>query len=75
MASIDKDVPVSTMGYIHHLRAKLTKSDDEFIATPTKLKGSGIISSITESDGIIEIPPYKEGLKKGEKVIIKLHPQ
>ena len=75
MATIDRDVPVSTMGYIHHLRAKLTKAENEFIATPTKLKGSGIISSITESDGIIEIPPYREGLKKGEKVIIKLHPQ
>ena len=74
-ATIEKDVPVSTMGYVHHLRAKLIKSEDEFKATPTKLKGSGIISSVTESDGIIEIPPYKEGLKKGEKVIIKLHPQ
>ena len=75
MATIDKDVPVSTMGYVNYLRAKLKILENEFIAVPIKLKGSGIISSITESDGIIEIPPYKEGLKKGEKVMIKLHPQ
>ena len=75
MATIDRDVPVSTMGYVHYLRAKLKVLENDFTAIPIKLKGSGIITSITESDGIIEIPPYKEGLKKGEKVIIKLHPQ
>ena len=74
LATINKDVPVSTMGYINYLRIKLEKIDNDFIAIPTRLKGSGIISSLTESHGIIEIPPYQEGLKKGEKVLVKLFP-
>ncbi|MFX1340204.1 MAG: gephyrin-like molybdotransferase Glp [Promethearchaeota archaeon] len=75
IATISKDVPVSTMGYINYLRAKLEKNDNNFIAIPTRLKGSGIISSLTESHGIIEIPPFQEGLKKGEKVLMKLFPK
>ncbi len=73
-ATISKDVPVSGMGYISYLRVKLEKEENNFIANPVKLKGSGIISSLTQSDGIVEIPSHKEGLKKGEKVIIKLFP-
>lgn len=71
-ATIVRDVPVSSMGYVNHLRVKVEKLDNDFKATPVRLKGSGIISSLTESDGIVEIPPYQEGLKKGEKVLIKL---
>ena len=73
--TISKDVPVSTMGYINHLRVKLEKRESELLAIPIRLKGSGIISSLTESDGIIEIPPYKEGLKQGERSLVKLHPK
>jgi molybdenum cofactor synthesis domain-containing protein len=75
LATINKDVPISTMGYINYLRIKLEKIDNDFIAIPTRLKGSGIISSLTESHGIIEIPPNQEGLKKGEKVLVKLFPK
>jgi molybdopterin biosynthesis enzyme len=39
------------------------------------LKGSGIISSLTESDGIVEIPPFQEGLKKWDRVLVKLFPK
>jgi molybdopterin molybdotransferase len=74
-ANIDRDVPVSTMGYINHLRVKLEKKETEIIAIPTRLKGSGIISSLTESDGIVEIPPFQEGLKKGDRVLVKLFPK
>ncbi len=74
-ASISKDVPVSSLGYINHLRVKIEKNKNEYNAIPIKLKGSGVISSLTQSDGIIEIPPFQEGLKKGEKVIIKIFPK
>jgi len=73
-ATIDKDIPLSSMGYINYLRVKLEKQQNAFIARPVKLKGSSIISSLTQSDGIIEIPPYAEGLKKGESVLVKLFP-
>jgi len=74
IATISKDVPVSRMGYKHFLRVKLEKKENIFIALPVKLKGSGIISSLTQSDGIVEISEGKEGLKKGEKVSVYLHP-
>ncbi|MEJ2296017.1 MAG: molybdopterin-binding protein, partial [Candidatus Lokiarchaeota archaeon] len=69
-ATISKDVPVSTMGYINHLRVMLEKRENELFAIPIRLKGSGIISSLTESEGIIEIPPFKEGLKQGERFLV-----
>ncbi len=75
IAEIKKDVPVSGLGYLHYLRVIIEKSEDKLIAIPVKLKGSGVISSLTESDGIVEIPPHQEGLKKGEKVIVKLFPR
>jgi len=75
MAIIGKDVPVSGLGYLHYLRVKVKKEKNEFIAIPVKLKGSGVISSLTNSDGIVEIPPHQEGLKKGEKLIVKLFPR
>ena len=74
-ASINKDVPVSGLGFLHYLRVKVEKEKNKFIAIPVKLKGSGVISSLTSSDGIVEIPPYQEGLKKGDKVIVKLFPK
>jgi len=74
IATISKDVPVSRMGYKHFLRVKLEKKENNLIALPVKLKGSGIISSLTQSDGFVEISEEKEGLKKGEKVLVYLHP-
>ena len=71
---ISRDVPVSGLGFLHYLRVKIERSEEGFIAHPVKLKGSGVISSLTKSDGIVEIPSYQEGLKKGDKVIVKLFP-
>jgi len=75
IAHIKKDVPVSSLGFLHHLRVKIDIIDNQIVANPVKLKGSGVISSLTESDGIVEILPHQEGLKKGEKVIVKLFPR
>ena len=74
IAHIKKDVPVSSLGFLHHLRVKINITENQLVAHPVKLKGSGVISSLTESDGIVEILPHQEGLKKGEKVIVKLFP-
>ena len=74
-AEISRDVPVSGLGYVHYLRVRVEKHETKWIAAPVKLKGSGVISSLTESDGIVEIPPNQEGLKKGEKITVKLFPR
>lgn len=72
---INKDVPVSKMGYLNYLRVKIDIQKDRILASPVKLKGSGVISSLTDSDGIVEIPPPQEGLKAEDLVSIKLHPR
>ena len=74
-ATIKNDVPVSGLGFLHYLRVKIEKKENKFLAVPVKLKGSGVISSLTTSDGIIEIPSHQEGLKKGDYVLVKLHPE
>jgi len=74
VAEMDKDVPVSRMGYLHYLRVELDRKGDKFIASSVRLKGSGIITSLTKSDGIVEISKEQEGLKAGEKVIVKYLP-
>jgi len=74
-ANIQKNVPVSRLGFLHHLRVKIEYFNDKIIANPVKLKGSGVISSLTQSDGTVEVPPHQEGLKKGEQVIVKLFPK
>jgi len=74
IAEIDKDIPVSRMGYLHYLRVYLEIKEDKIIARSVRLKGSGIITSLTNSDGIIEISKEQEGLKAGEKILVKLLP-
>ncbi|MBN1214769.1 MAG: molybdopterin molybdotransferase MoeA [Candidatus Lokiarchaeota archaeon] len=75
VAIINQDVPVSSMGYIHNLRVKLEFIKNSLVAIPIRLKGSSLISSLTNSDGIVEILPFQEGIKKGDNVIVKLHPK
>jgi len=72
---ISKDVPVSSMGFLNFLRVKIERTREKIVAHPVKLKGSGVIRSLTESDGIVDIPSYQEGLKKGDLVSIMLFPQ
>jgi molybdopterin molybdotransferase len=47
MAKLNKDVPVSGLGYLHYLRVNLEIIEEELIAIPVKLRGSGVISSLT----------------------------
>jgi molybdenum cofactor synthesis domain-containing protein len=72
IAEIDRDIPVSRMGYLNYLRVSLERKKDKIIAKSVRLKGSGIISSLTQSNGIVEISKEREGLKAGDKVIVKL---
>lgn len=74
-AILGKDVPVTNLGYVHYLRVKLKKEGNDYTAHPVRLKGSGVISSLTEADGIVEIPPSEEGLFKGDRVFVKLFPK
>ncbi len=74
-AIISKDVPVTELGAIHYLRVKIKDRENQLYADPVMLKGSGVISSLTESDGIVEIDSEREGLKKGDQIVVKLFPK
>ena len=78
---------VGAKNYEVHVRAKLTDRVPsqlgryEFVkvwyengvARPIKKKGSGIISSLIESNGYIEIPEDSEGHLEGEEVWVTLY--
>ncbi|MEM3541534.1 MAG: molybdopterin molybdotransferase MoeA [Candidatus Methanomethylicia archaeon] len=62
----------SQLGSREHLRVKVVKRGDEYIAIPLRLTGSGLLSSITQATGIIVIPEELEGLEEGEEVEVTL---
>jgi len=74
IAEINNDVPVSGLGALNFLRVKMKREEDKIIAFPIRLRGSGVLTSLTQSDGIVEIKPNQEGLKKGELVVVDLFP-
>ena len=65
----------SELGVRDFLRVKLVRSGSEFLAEPLKLTGSGILSTITKSTGMVVIPEEVEGVEEGEEVdVILLRP-
>ncbi|BCJ86372.1 molybdopterin molybdotransferase MoeA [Effusibacillus dendaii] len=65
-ARLSRNLP-SAVGRSDYVRVRLEKRDGEMWAIPVFGK-SGLISVISESDGVIEIPARKEGLLQGEWV-------
>ena len=62
---------VSKLGVEEFLRVKLGKVGETMIATPIA-GGAGTLTSITEADGIIRIPPHVEGFSAGTPVPCEL---
>lgn len=61
----------SKLGVEEFLRVKLGQVGDRIVATPLP-RGAGMITSITEADGIIRIPRQAEGIKDTEPVRAEL---
>jgi putative molybdopterin biosynthesis protein len=61
----------SKLGLEEFLRVKLGKVGDRVVAAPLP-RGAGLITSITEADGIIRIPNQVEGIKDHEAVSAEL---
>lgn len=57
----------SSMGRTDYIRVKLTEKDGEWWAEPIIGK-SGLISTLVQSDGMLEIAAEKEGARQGELV-------
>lgn len=72
-AELSKNIP-SELGRRDFIRVSIEIKANKIYATPTRLKGSALISSLVKSDGIIEIPENLEGLEKGMIVPVHLFP-
>jgi molybdopterin molybdotransferase len=54
------------------LRARVVERDGEFLAEPVRVKGSGIITTMTAANGYVIIPEDREGLRENEVVTVHL---
>jgi molybdopterin molybdotransferase len=62
----------SALGRRVFLRVRVYERDNEFFADPIRIKGSGILSTMTKANGYVIIPGDCEGLEEGESVIVHL---
>ncbi|WP_243013969.1 gephyrin-like molybdotransferase Glp [Brevibacillus borstelensis] len=69
-AKIARNVP-SAVGRTDYIRVKLEEREDGLWAVPVFGK-SGLISTLVESEGIVEIAANKEGIVEGESVKVHL---
>lgn len=72
IAIAQKDIP-STVGRTDFVRVKLQKDASRYYAEPIRVSGSGILSSMTKSDGFFIIAANKEGIAAGETVAVTLY--
>lgn len=63
---------VNQGGMRSFVRLKLSATPDSLEATPLRITGSGLISSLLLSDGVTVVPESVEGFEKGEYVWVKL---
>ena len=64
-----KKIP-SAVGRTDFVRVKLICSDKECYVEPIRVSGSGILSSMTKSNGFVLIEENKEGIEEGERVAV-----
>lgn len=58
----------SSPGRTDYVRVKLTKRDDGYFDAFPVLGKSGLVKTLVDSDGLLEIEEKKEGVRKGEDV-------
>jgi molybdopterin molybdotransferase len=63
----------SSLGRADVVRVQVRKDDDELIAQPIRITGSGILSSMTRADGFVVVPEDLEGLEEGREVEVELY--
>jgi molybdopterin molybdotransferase len=60
------------LGRKTYVRVKVKLSGNQLMAYPISAKGSGTITTMTESNGFVIIPPNREGLTEGETVTVHM---
>ncbi len=54
------------------LRVHTFERDGEFFADPVRVKGAGVLSTMTKANGYVIVPESREGLDEGELVTVHL---
>lgn len=62
----------SVLGRKTYLRVHVTLRGGEFYAEPVSTKGSGSISTMTQSNGFVIVPENREGVTGGETVTVHM---
>ena len=62
----------SALGRKTYVRVHVALRGDEFVAEPISAKGSGAISTMTQSNGFLVIDEDREGVNEGETVLIHM---
>lgn len=63
---------VSNLGFRTFLRVHVFWRNGEFFAEPVRVKGSGMLSTMTMANGFVAIPENKEGLEENDPVLVHL---
>ena len=69
--TLTRRVP-SALGRQVFLRVRVFEKEGEFFAEPIRIKGAGILSTMTKANGYVIIPENREGLEEGETVTVHL---
>jgi molybdopterin molybdotransferase len=62
----------SALGRKTYVRVCVTLKSGEFYAEPVSAKGSGAISTMTQSNGFVVVPENREGISEGETVVVHM---
>jgi len=62
----------STLGRRVFLRVKVFEKEGDFFAEPIRVRGSGILTTMTKANGYVIIPENREGVDQGELVTVHL---
>jgi molybdopterin molybdotransferase len=62
----------TTLGRKNLVRVRVTQSNGEFLAEPVSARGSGLISTVTRSNGYVVTPENSEGLEEGDLVLVHM---
>jgi molybdopterin molybdotransferase len=62
----------AALGRRTFVRVRVFRKGGEIFAEPVSARGSGLISTMTRSNGYTVVPENREGLEKGEAVLVHL---
>jgi molybdopterin biosynthesis enzyme len=60
------------LGRKTYVRVKVSLTDNQLVAVPISAKGSGTITTMTQSNGFVIVPENREGITQGETVTVHM---